>query len=431
MALVNPNIALSVKPLEFQMPNALAQAAQLMQLQKGQAELGEYESAAAERNRLRQLNPTAPDYETQLFRVNPQLGIAYRKERTAAESNEATRQKALTEATAARQGLLAQAKRDISQRPSDANIMSYLEDIESSPLFNDAEKAQTRKNSEMLLSMPFDQRGPYLASQGAKAGDLKPHINVQGTGATTRLLSTPAFGGQTSVVPGSEAKITMSPYEAARIGQENQRLAQEATGVVYQEDANGNIVALPSKLKKGEVPTARVAVAPGGGFQPLVAKPSEAVGKEQMSINQQKAIIKGALDAVAATPDAFGWTTGNLPEAIRARAATPAENEARSYLFNVVSGVIKERAGTAQSAAEAETLRRFLPVETDNADIIKDKMTAFDKYLTAKEAGTTKKRGGAMAEKPSLSPMDQEALKWANSNPGDPRASQIKQRLGM
>lgn len=250
-------------------------------------------------------------------------------------------------------------------------------------------------------------------------------------------FSTPGGGKQIGTVNPLTGTFTatttmgaeMSPYERARIGQENQRLAQEATGVVYQEDANGNVVALPSKLKKGEVPTARVAVAPGGGFQPLQGKPSEAVGKEQMSINQQRAIVKGAIEAVDATPSAFSMTRGMTPEAIGGRFSSSEENQARSYLFNVVSGVIKERAGTAQSAAEADTLRRFLPVETDDAKVIKDKMLAFDKYLSAKESGTTKKRGGA--EKPPMSPMDQEALKWANSNPADPRAAAIKQRLGM
>jgi hypothetical protein len=221
----------------------------------------------------------------------------------------------------------------------------------------------------------------------------------------------------------------LSPYEQARIGQENQRLAQEATGVVYQEDANGNVIALPSKLKKGELPTARVAVAPGAGFQPLQGKPSEAVGKEQMSINQQRAIVKGAIDAVTATPDAFNMSRGLMGETIGGRMGSSQENQARSYLFNVVSGVIKERAGTAQSAAEAETLARFLPQPTDSAKVIEDKMLAFDKYLVAKETGTTKKRGGP--EKPPLSPVDQQALQWANSNPADPRAAAIKQRLGM
>lgn len=250
-------------------------------------------------------------------------------------------------------------------------------------------------------------------------------------------FSTPGGGKQLGTVNPLTGEFTanktmapqLSPYEQARIGQENQRLAQEATGVVYQEDANGNVIALPSRLKKGEVPTARVAVAPGAGLQPLQGKPSEAVGKEQMSINQQRAIVKGAIDAVTAAPDAFGMVRGITPEAIGGRMASSDENQARSYLFNVVSGVIKERAGTAQSAAEADTLRRFLPVETDTAPVIKDKMLAFDKYLLAKESGTTKKRGGPTA--PSLSSVDQQALQWANSNPADPRAAAIKQRLGM
>lgn len=250
-------------------------------------------------------------------------------------------------------------------------------------------------------------------------------------------FSTPGGGKQLGTVNPLTGAFTanktmapqLSPYEQARIGQENQRLAQEATGVVYQEDANGNVIALPSKLKKGEVPMARVAVAPGGGLQPLQGKPSEAVGKEQMSINQQRAIVKGAIDAVTSAPDAFGMVRGMTPESLGGRMASPEQNQARSYLFNVVSGVIKERAGTAQSAAEADTLRRFLPVETDDAQVIKDKMTAFDKYLLAKESGTTKKRGGPAA--PTMSPVDQQALQWANSNPADPRAAAIKQRLGM
>jgi hypothetical protein len=39
-------------------------------------------------------------------------------------------------------------------------------------------------------------------------------------------------------------------------------------------------------------------------------------------------------------------------------------------------------------------------------------------------------KAGAAAT-PQLSPQDKEALDWANSNPRDPRAAQIKQRLGV
>jgi hypothetical protein len=249
-------------------------------------------------------------------------------------------------------------------------------------------------------------------------------------------FSTPGGGKQLGTVDPRTGAFTatktmvpqLSPYEQARIGQENQRLAQEATGVVYQEDANGNVIALPSKLKKGEVPTARVAVAPGAGFQPLQGKPSEAVGKELMSINQQKSIVSGAMAAAKETPNAFGWTEGNMPESLRGRWAGSKENENRAFVYNVVSGVIKERAGTAQSAAEKATLDRFLPNEGDTSQMIQDKLTGFQKYLNAREAGTTKQRSGTA---PSMSPVDQQALQWANSNPADPRAAAIKQRLGM
>jgi len=44
----------------------------------------------------------------------------------------------------------------------------------------------------------------------------------------------------------------------------------------------------------------------------------------------------------------------------------------------------------------------------------------------------TKEGGGNVAIKPKeLSGQDQQALTWANSNPTDPRAAQIKQRLGL
>ena len=34
-------------------------------------------------------------------------------------------------------------------------------------------------------------------------------------------------------------------------------------------------------------------------------------------------------------------------------------------------------------------------------------------------------------EKSKLSPVDQQALDWANANPTDPRAAKIKQKLGI
>lgn len=207
-------------------------------------------------------------------------------------------------------------------------------------------------------------------------------------------------------VPGTAYKKAMSPYESARIGQEQTRLDRERMGVVYQQDASGNIVALPSRLAPGEVPTARTAVAPvaapvagapAAPAQPLQAKPSEAVQKEKLSINQQRSQIKGALDAVEKAPEAFGIGRGLagstvIGESLAGRTDTPAENAARSYVYNIISSVIKERAGTAQSAQEMATMNRFLPGQYDNAEQIKSKLEGFDRYLQDREKGTTTRK---------------------------------------
>tara|TARA_R110000868_G_scaffold145833_3_gene366277 strand:+ start:781 stop:2148 length:1368 start_codon:yes stop_codon:yes gene_type:complete len=90
--------ALIAQGAQFQaMPDPFVQYGRMQQLEQGQQanqlnrmKMEEAQAASVERNALRGLNPTSPDYESQLFKVNPQLGIAYRKERTAAEAQQAT-----------------------------------------------------------------------------------------------------------------------------------------------------------------------------------------------------------------------------------------------------------------------------------------------------------------------------------------------------
>lgn len=120
-----------------------------------------------------------------------------------------------------------------------------------------------------------------------------------------------------------------------------------------------------------------------------IGKVSGSAAKSSESIDQQRATIQGALDAVKNSPSAFGFSRGALGETIGARMSTEQEIEDRSYLFNTISGVIKERAGTAQSSGERATLNRFLPLPTDNAEIITGKLKAFDKYLTDKQDALT------------------------------------------
>lgn len=428
MALVNPNIAMSFRQPDIQAPNALAQYAQLQQIQGGQQaqelnklQIQEYQRAREEeegtRNFLRGRKLSDPDTLSGLSQFGKTgLGIAKQLQ----EQN--------TAALAAKNTQSQIDEREFGLRDKKLKFAWNAVGSASTPQAAIAELTKGVKDGvfdmksitpelQQLQNMTPQQYQQYRAQKilgileaKDKLGFMLPKVERQDIGGQiVNIQSNPMLPGYGLPVQGM-APITKTATIGDTIAQgrlqvEKDRLAQDATGVVYQEDANGQQVAFPSKLKKGEVPVGRVAVAPGGGFQPFQSKPSEAVGKEQMSINQQRAIVKGAIDAVTATPDAFGMGRGLMGETLGGRMGSSEENQARSYLFNVVSGVIKERAGTAQSAAEAETLARFLPQPTDSASVITDKMTAFDKYLVAKEAGTTKKRGGNnVPAKPAANP---------------------------
>jgi hypothetical protein len=130
----------------------------------------------------------------------------------------------------------------------------------------------------------------------------------------------------------------------------------------------------------------------GADGKPLSPKLSSEQQKDITAINQQKAVISSALDLVQQNPSAFSFKRGAavlLPfgETLAGRTETAPETESRAAVFNIVSKVINERAGAAQSAQEMKRLNAFLPSEFDNAKKIQDKLNGFNKYLEEQEKG--------------------------------------------
>jgi hypothetical protein len=178
---LDPNIALGVRGIEL--PNQLAQYGQIAQIQQAQQanqlnalKMQEAQANMEERNALRQLNPTSADYESQLFKLNPQLGIAFRKEASAAAASKAQQQSHEATTAQKKQEMIGQAYRDISSRPDDENIISHTRDILSSPFYDANEKAAVQARADQMLRIPIDQRQSFLAQQGAKAGELRPQV---------------------------------------------------------------------------------------------------------------------------------------------------------------------------------------------------------------------------------------------------------------
>jgi hypothetical protein len=129
------------------------------------------------------------------------------------------------------------------------------------------------------------------------------------------------------------------------------------------------------------------------GGQPLAPKLTSEQSKDITAINQQRATIDGAIVDVQKNKSAFSFGRGlaqNVPygESLAGRFEKPEDTQARAYVFNNVSAVIKERAGTAQSAQELQRLNSFLPATTDNADQIVSKLKGFKQYLNDFEKGT-------------------------------------------
>jgi hypothetical protein len=235
---------------------------------------------------------------------------------------------------------------------------------------------------------------------------LMPNWQGYNNGKTTEFRD---LNGITNPNGPAPVQMTTTPDADLSANVQRQRLAQEdrhfqtrqqseGQGVTYQQDANGNLVALPTKAAPGTMVRAVPVAAPGAGLQPLQGKPSEAVQKEQLSINQQIALVDSAIKQVRSTPSAFSFKrgvatmAGPVPESLAGRLDSDEEVQARAFLFNNVSAVINERAGAAQSAQELARLRAFLPAETDSGAQIVSKLMGYRSYLTKKASGTTTSR---------------------------------------
>jgi len=277
---LDPNIALGVRPLEV--PNQLAQYGQLQQIMAAQdaqqmnsLKMQEARAAMEERNALRQLNPASADYESQLFKVSPQIGISYRKEQSAAEASKAATASSLASAAAAKQKMTGQAWRDISSRPSDANITAHLEDIAESTLYSAAEKASITKTALGLLKMPFEERKAVLAQQGASTTELKPSTQTVNRAGATDVIQVPAFGGAPTTL-GSYADVPLPANVQAQkiqIARESrppaQPVAPTVTQVVDPTNPNQMISVDARRYQGGGVGSPGVIGVGGGGMKPL------------------------------------------------------------------------------------------------------------------------------------------------------------------
>jgi len=436
---LNPNIALQTRGIELQ--NPIAQYAQIAQLQGAQNQnaLAQYQLGAAKRaettqNVLSDAYSQSIDPTTGTINYNKLTGLlAKGGGGSQIPAIEKTRQEIATAALSAKNVQSQIDERNFGLQDKKLKFAWNAVGSAPTPQAAIAELTKGVKDGvfdmksatgeiQQLQNMSPEQYQQYrvqkimgILEAKDKLGFMLPKNVRQDAGGTILTIQdNPMLPGYGRPIAGADIAKTKTfadltaeknlGVSQSRLNLDKEKFDFEKTNagqaVTYQQDANNYIVALPTKVKPGDVPRARAVIAPGEGMTPMAGKPSEAAAKETASLAQQNAIVAGALDAIKKNPNAFGTTRGlagsALGETFGARAVgeTPDETQARSFLFNVVSGVIKERAGTAQSAGEQATLNRFLPTTTDNADELTSKLKGFQDYLKSRESAGKKPGGG-------------------------------------
>lgn len=308
---INPAIALGVKGLELQDP--LAQYGRVAAIQ-----------GAQQQNQLAQLQMQAAQREQESTNaLNRAYAEAYNPQTGETDINKLRGSLATggfgSKLPAVEKGLLELQTARTAQQKGQADLLDsklkqsrqFLETLDpSSPGAAEAYMQWHRANhADPVIGKALEARGITVDQSMNRIQQL-----LQTPGGLSRLidesklgtekfmemnkpqLSTTDVGGQVvsrtfQPLTGELTQIgtqtkTMAPGEAERIdisrgqlrtaqGQlsvAQQRLAQEAQGVTYQQDAQGNLIALPSRLPSGGVPTARPVTGEGGA--PVKGKPS-------------------------------------------------------------------------------------------------------------------------------------------------------------
>ena len=480
MALVNPNIALSVKPVELADP--MAQYGRIAQFQaaQNQNQLAQYQLGAAQRVEARDIARTnalagAGSDETAIANALLRSGdipgySAFVKAAEDRKTQRLTQQK--TQGDIEAQPLARRKVEDELFSNSMKQIQSSWGNVrtpEEALAIHDATHRDPIINKRLQALGVTEEMGrrqileaaqsPQTFAQFVQKAQLgaekfiemnKPTTQVVDQSGQRQVIQIPGLGGK-PVTVGTYADTPLpASVEAqrARIALAGrapavpaQPVAPTITQIVDPANPNQMITIDARRYQGGSVGSPGVLGV--GGKEPAAAVRENKVeaGKSQLAddlenlrasflvLDQKRAIPsteRGVLSNIASATAAsgvgqmLGRATGTTEQVER-----EVINSARTRLVNSIKNATGMSAQQLNSNVELQTMLKSI---SDPAQPVQAALRIIEDIENAyvKGAGMPKKNAPAR----SLTPQDQEALNWANSNPNDPRAAQIKQRLG-
>jgi hypothetical protein len=393
MALVNPNIAMSFRQPEFTPRNALAEYAQLQQIQGGQQaqelnklQIQEYQRSREEeegtRNFLRGRKLSDPETQAGLAQFG-KTGLAYAKqiqEQQTAALNAKNVQSQIDErefgvqdkklkfawnavgSASTPQAAIAELTKGV--KDGVFNMQSVTPEIQQLQSMTPAEYQQYRVQKVMGILDAKDKLGFMLPK--TRDRDIGGQIQT--------IQDNPAMPGYGMPVQGM-APTTKTPTIGERTAQgqlavAQQRLAQDAQGVTYQVNDQGDIVALPSRLSAGAAPVARPVTGQDGA--PVKGAPKS----KDISVSEQQASYNIARVLNAA--DEIGKITKKDPNAL---APGMGEAAAKAVGLEGTANVARSTNRQIVNGAQRDALDALLYLATGAAYNKEQLQGAFEAYI--------------------------------------------------
>jgi hypothetical protein len=371
-------------------PDPFAQYAQMQQLQQGeqanqmnQALMQEKQRGFQEMNALRGVmsrpgfDLSTPESQREVYSVAPTLAEKLISghmgtQKTAAEVRNLgfTGQETQAKLAIEKQKHLGQMYRDISSRPSDANITAHAEDVEASPLYTPEEKATVRAKAERLLAMPMADRMTMLSEQGATAGELRPQTVAAG-GSLMR-------GG---TVVGTAPEKTPPP--PAMVGEYNFAKTPEGGGFrgTYQDFVTARAAAgRAPPMPRPEQPPVAV-VDPVTGKPVFVSRETAISGKMSPASAQESLPPKEIQKREAALPQATSAVTGF-------------EKKADSFVKDLTA--LRDHPGLSEITGIAAGRLPGITAAGRAAQALYDKVVAKGGFQALQDLRDASKTGGAL-----------------------------------
>jgi len=265
-------------------------------------------------------------------------------------------------------------------------IVPQFRDYAANSLPDDPVQLQAALRGQFLSQIPPAERAKLFIPMSAAVEAQKARI--AGAGAARTTIQMPPAGKKFSETLGETAGKRLDDFRTK---------AESAVSSLQNAEQLAPLLDDP-KFISGTLANARLAVA-------------KAVG---IDVSATESYFAGVGQQVAERITAFGAGTG-LSDADR------------EFAKKIAAG---------EETLSVESIRRIIRINNESAENVINRYNKERDMLAKKEPEVLdyypevkfERRAAAPA---NLSRQDQDALNWANSNPSDPRAAQIKQRLGV